>query len=253
MSKAQSLCVSVDELLEAACARNVPAELHYENRQGTISIGRARLLAFDDKEILADRPLYVEADSEIPADAPITVHVRVDGARLQFNSAISAINRFVRLNARHIVPGIALRKPKTFSPSQRRASLRISLANIDPINVVLARPHRDIPDACWIDAEPIRAWLIDLSAGGVSVLADRTVLGRARRGEPFFLSFVLGPDEDEFNMLGTVRQSRVVEASNSLRVGLGFRPWRGGNFTRDQQRISRVVTTFERRLLRRRK
>ena len=253
MSKAQSLCVSVDELLEAACDRNVPAELHYESRQGTISIGRARLLAVDEKEILADRPLYVEADSEIPPGAPITVHLLVGGSRVQFTSAISAASRMVRLNARQVVPGIALRKPKSISPSQRRASLRISLANADPINIVLVRPHRDIPDACWIDAEPIRAWLIDLSAGGTSVLADRAVFGRVRRSEPFFLSFALGPDDEEFNMLGIVRQSRIVEASNSLRVGFSFRPWGAGNFVRDQQRISRLVATFERSALRRRK
>lgn len=253
MPGTQSISLSVDELLEAGCARNVPAELHYEDARGMVSVARARLLGVEGKEILADRPLYLEDNAEIPPGKPITVHVLVNGTRYQFTSAITAVNRFVRLNARQVVPGIALRKPKTVAPSQRRANLRISLANYDPISVVLVHPHPDIPDACWIDAHALSAWLIDLSGGGTSVLVDRMILGRVRRGEQFYLTFFLPLDGGWFNMLGTVRQCRTVEVSNSLRIGFNFRPWPGSNFAQDQQRVSRFVAAFERRILRRRK
>jgi len=243
----------VEQLIGAGCARNVPAELLYEDRDGTVVAGRVRLLELTSRQILADRPAYLESDGTIPVGAPITVHVTLGGARHQFESLIEEGNRTVQLNSRQTIPGIAMRKPAVVTESQRRAHLRISVVAYDPISVTLARPHPDFADACPADASIITGWLVDLSVGGISVLVDRGVLESARLTEQFFLTFALPAVESEFNMLGSVRHCRVVRSSNSLRLGIGLRPWRGPAFRHDQRRISRFVTEHERRLLRRRK
>lgn len=243
----------MEQLIGAGCARNVPAELLYEDRDGTVVAGRVRLLELTSRQILADRPVYLDSEGTIPLGAPITVHVTLRGARHQFESLIEEGERTVRLNGRQAIPGIALRKPAVVTESQRRAHLRISVVAYDPISVIMARPHPTLADACAVDASIISGWLVDLSVGGLSVLVDRGVLESARLTEPFFLTFALPAMEGEFNMLGSVRHCRVVERSNSSRLGISFRPWRGRAFRRDQRRISRFVTEHERRLLRRRK
>ncbi len=251
MLRAKASSEAVEELIGLGCARNAPAELQYEDEDGTILTGRVRLLGTSEHHILADRPAYLDSDSGIPAGAEITVHVKINGSRYQFPSVIEESARIVRLNARQMVPGIAMRKPAVIMESQRRGHLRISMVAYDPIDVYLVRPHSELPDTCSVDAQVIPGWITDLSVGGVSVLVDRGVLQVADATGRFYLTFVLPGVTDEFNMLGSVRHCRVVPSSDSLRIGLDFRPWIRWQFTRDQQRISRFVTEHERRLLRR--
>ena len=253
MSRSHTSSQAVEQLIGAGCSRNAPAELLYEGRDGTVVVGRVRLLELTPRRILADRPVCLESDGTIPIGAPITVHVNLQGTRHQFESVIEDGDQTVQLNSRQTIPGIAMRKPAVVMESQRRAHLRISVVAYDPTSVTMARPHPNLADACAVDASIITGWLVDLSVGGISVLVDRGVLESARLTERFFLTFALPAMEGEFNMLGSVRHCRVVGSSNSLRLGIGFRPWRGPAFRRDQRRISQFVTEHERRLLRRRK
>jgi c-di-GMP-binding flagellar brake protein YcgR len=235
------------------CARNVPAELHFSPATGPILIGRVRLLELTDKHILADKPAYVDATASIPADRPITVHVTLNGVRYQFESVVDTATMLVRLNDHQHLLGIALRRPKRITRSQRRSHLRVSLVGIGPIPVELVRAHTDIPGACPVDARVIPGLILDLSAGGLGILIDNRHLSSARPNELFFLSFVLPGLEEEFCLLASVRHKRCVRASGSLRIGFALRRWDGSNFGRDQHLITRFVTEHERRLLRRRK
>ncbi len=252
MPRTKASSEAVERLIGKGCARNVPVELLYEDPDGTIITGRVRLLELTKQHILADRPAYLDGDSAIPTGAEITVHLRMGGSRYQFASAIEESSRTVRLNARQVVPGIAMRKPLVITDSQRRAYLRISMVAYDPINVDLVSPHPDLPDVCSVDAQVIYGWMTDLSVGGVSVLVDERVLDVADPASRVFLTFALPGVADEFNLLASVRHCSVVPSSTSLRIGLSFCPWLQRRFTRDQERISRFVTEHERRLLRRR-
>ncbi len=244
---------TVDRLIRAGCARNVPAEIHYEHRNGSIITGRARLLELTECQILADRPKYLDRGGSIPAGASVTVHVSLGGSRYQFDSVIEETDRSISLGGRKKVRGIALGRPSELSDSQRRTCLRISVVGYDPITVALVRPHPRLPNACPVDAEIMKGRMHDLSVGGLAVLVDHRLPDTIRRGDHFFLTFALPFVEEEFYMLGSMRHSRVVAGSGSSCMGLSFRPWCGRRFAHDQRRMSQFVVEHERRLLRRRK
>lgn len=251
--KTTTQSLAVERLLEKGCARNIPAELIHEHRNGTVTTARVRLLQLTPGHILTDRPLCMEGDAQIPTGVPVTVHLMLNGSRFQFETIVEEGDRLVRLNARQRVPGIAMRKPTAVRYSQRRANLRVSVVGYDPISVRLVRPHPMIADACLLDGQVITGWILDVSAGGLSVLVDRRVLQSSSPGERFYLDFALPGVEDDFCMLGIIRHCQVVVRSDSLRLGIGFLPWRDTAWKRDQRRLSRFIVDHERRLLRRRK
>lgn len=253
MQPAYTSTEAADRVVRAGCARNVRAEIHYERRDGSIITGRVRLFELTEHQILADKPTYVKNDGSIPPGASVTVHFSLGGSRYQFDSVIEETDRSVSLSGQMKMRGIALSKPTGLADSQRRACLRVSMVGYDPITVCLARPHPDLPDACLVDAGVLKGWIHDLSVGGLAVLVDHRVPDAVHRGDHFFLTFALPSIAEDFYMLGSVRHSRVVKDSGSLRMGLSFRPWCGTRFAHDQRRISQFVVQHERRLLRRRK
>lgn len=250
--------VTVDDLITWACDRNTPIELHYEPNNAPMVVGRARLLGFDDKQLLADRPLCLDTGT-IPCGKRLSVHISMNGERYEFESFIEESHRMVQLNAHNRVRGIALKRPLEFSKSQRRKNLRISLMGYEPITVELVKPHPDIPAACPADAMIYNGWMVDLSVGGMSVLMDQHIIQRIKENELFYVTFDLpGGDEETgseagYCLLGSVRHSRVIEASESLRVAMSFQEWNQRQLTHDQRRLSRFIASHERRMLRRRR
>ena len=241
------------ELIGKACARNVPAELHVEDTAGNLTIGRVRLLEMTNGLVLADRPMILDGDSAIPDGSTLTVHFALNGSRYQFESLLEASGLTVLLNAHQRVSGISLRQPFVVTDSQRRSNLRVSVLGYDPISIMLIEPHPEITDACPIDAHIIAGWIVDVCGGGASVLLQQDALPKDKSGQRFYLNFMLPAVEHEFSMLGVVRNVRRVERSESIRLGIKFRPWRGRIYQRDLQRITRFVTAHERQLLKRRK
>jgi len=243
--------ITVDELVDQACDRNTPIELHYEPKNGPMIVGRARLLNCNDNQLLADRPLCL--DGTIPSGVNLSIHLSMHGERYAFDSMIEDSCRMIQLNAHHKVHGIALKKPVVFSKSQRRQHLRISLVGYDPVHVELVRPHAEIPTACPMDAMIYSGWMVDLSVGGMSLLMDQHIIRHVKENELFFVDFGLPGCDDKFCLLGSVRHSRVIESSESIRVAICFQGWNRQQLIQDQRRLSRFVASHERRMLRRRK
>ncbi len=240
-------------LLGVACARNTTAELQHEDRLGIIRTARVRLLEMRKDEILADEPVYVDEEDEIPLGAGISVHVLINGIPYQFDSTIVHGRRLIQLNAQQVIPGIALRKPHSLAGSQRRAAHRISMAGFAPTEVLMVRPHAEHASACALDAERVSGLVTGLSAGGISILVDPRSLSRVRRNEQFFLTFTLPSGGEAFCMLGNVRHSYRVEVNAMLRLGLAFRAWRGRHHRYEQLRLSQSLVKLERRQLQRRR
>ena len=244
---------AVVELIGKACARNVPAELHFEDTAGNLTIGRVRLLEMTDDLVLTDRPTMLDDNGIIPDGSTLTVHFALNGSRYQFKSLLEESGLIVRLNAHQRVSGISLRQPFVLTDSQRRLDLRISVLGNDSISIWLVDPHPSVSNACSIDARVIAGRIVDISSGGVSVLVPHHALRKCEPGHRFYLNFVLPDVEHEFCMLGIVRFSRLVESSESIRLGIQLRRWFGSVHQRDRQRISHFVVAHERRRLKRRR
>lgn len=249
MTSAQLPTLTVDEILEEACARNTPAELHYESARGDRVIFRVRLIALTEKQILADTPAGRAGDRAIPAKKPITVHFQFKGERRQFGSAVVASDVEVRLNDSKIVRGIALRKPSSTAESQRRTDFRQSLAACDPIAVTIVPPASEAADACLLDAPRATGQLVQISAGGAAVTVKRVSLPKLQSNMPFFLSFELPEVGEAFCMLAFSRHIRELHQGESLRVGWEFTDWGARTLTVDQRRIARFVATYQRKTL----
>lgn len=245
--------VQVDELVAEACARNVPIELHYIQINGPMIIGRARLLGFDDNHIYADRPLCLDQIGTIPFGKKLSIHLALQGKRYQFESIIQESDRMIRLNEHQEVRGITLKWPVELTLSQRREFLRVSMVGYDPISIEMVRPDPNHPTACPVDAKIYHAWMVDLSIGGASILLDYHILRNVKYNELFLLSFELPGCKSKFNLHGSVRHSRVIEVSESIRIAMRFQGWNSSHLTYEQRRLSCFIASHERRLLRRRK
>ena len=253
MTATNTVADSVERILTAASDRRLPAELHYIDGDGVVVTGCVRILDHTPDCILTDEPLYLADDGTIPPGQTITAHMSLQGERCQFETVIVEEHRTIDIGDGQSRPGIALRKPIVIAKSQRRSHLRILTVGYDPINVDIAASDAHLPGACRLDAPRISGWMVDLSAGGLSVVVDKRVFLPARRGERFFMTFRLPGLTRELNMLGSVRHSRPVSSGTSMRVAMSFCKWGDGPITSEQRRIARFVADHERRMFRRRR
>ena len=250
MSRAETAMQAVYEFMDRVCARQASADLCYEAPDGTVITCRVRLLAVTPDELLADQPSYRGRDRRIPEGRPITVHVSQNGCRFQFDSVIQKARHPVQINKRTRVPGIVLRLPVSITESQRRGHYRVSLAAKDTIVVGLARSHPDVPGACPVNADVLQGRMVDLSTGGAAVLVDEAAGAKLQVGQLWFLTFGLPDVSDEFCMFSSIRHMRVIESSDSTRIGFVFRSWAGRRLTVDQRLLARSVADFQRQSLR---
>lgn len=240
-----------EDILKDACARNVSAELQYEDNQGILVTARVRLFQISGNHILADTPQYSNGQGRIPPGRPIRVYLVIGSGRHQFESTIEETRVRFALNEQQNIQGIALRKPEVVTEAQRRANFRLHLLGTRSIEITLVRPHKTIANACNIDAGVTTGWILDISAGGVAALVEK------ERPPPvqcrFYLSFALPGHEDTFQMLGSVRHVEPVKRTASLRIGFAFLPWLGCDLRGEQRRLYRFLANQQRHLLRRKK
>lgn len=253
MSTGQTHLVTVDEFLAEACARNTPAELHFDASNGARLVARVRFMDLMPGRILTDAPATRDTDGPVPTDTPVTVHFRLNGGRWQFDSLIEQSAIDVQLNKREMVRGLALRKPQKLTDSQRREDFRVSVASRDPISVALVRCRPDLGDACSVDGPRWTARIVDLSAGGTAVVMHRRSLGAVKRSQRFYLTFDLPGVDSAFCMVGSVRHTRELHEGESIRIAFAFRDWTTATLKPDQLRIARFVAEHQRAMIRRRK
>ena len=253
MSESSTTTTAAEGLVQRACARNAAVELRYERVDGTTVRARTRLLSLTSERLLVDAPSYEQTDHRLPVGRPLTVTMMLNGKRYEFVSVIEEQAIKIRLNAERKVRGLALRPPTAVVESQRRAHFRVSVVGKDPIMVTLARCHPRLRDVCELDAQPAQGKLLNISGGGMAALVSRRQMRNIRAGQRFFLVFRLPEEPDEFVMMGTVRHSVLVVASDSLRLGIAFLPWGGSDLRTDLRRVMGFVSDCERSQLRRRK
>ncbi|MCH8147727.1 MAG: PilZ domain-containing protein [Planctomycetes bacterium] len=244
---------SVDELLAAACDRSVVLRLHYEDSSGAQVIGNTRIRSLNERQILADAISFVDKRERIPVGRPLWAHFKIRGDRHQFQTVIENSRVPVEEPGRDRSYGVALRRPPGLSESQRRAHVRVSVAAGDAIQVFVAPRTTNTPNACAVDAAHPLGRMLNVAAGGMTVLVPIDDLRRSKENDRFFLTFTLPEFGGDFHLLGSLRHTRKVEKSDSLRVSFAFKTWDGSELRNDQRRIERFIVEREREILRRRK
>ena len=243
---------AVERLLDEACARNLPAELHAVRRDGTITVQRVRLLEVREDQLLVQSPPGLCRDEAFAMGKSVTAHMTLNGSRYEFTSTIEDMALTVPLNARQHVRGMALSKPEQLLPSQRRSDLRVKTVSYEQIDVSLGYVAADAQDACSLAEGAGRGSLADISVGGAAILVCDPAFRTVRTNRQLFLVFELPLVDREFLMLGTIRHWRFIERSQTTRLAVAFSPWSGCRFASDQRDLARFVAAHERRFLRKR-
>lgn len=244
--------LSADQILEQACIRNTRLELHYENANGHIIVAQTRALELTGSTIIADALSFAESGETIPLRRPAIAHLQIRRQRFQFATLIEEDHVLLAKFGPNSGFGITLRRPRSLSSSQRRAHVRVSLHASEPVCIWLAQAVGSDPEGCHIDAVHFVGRMLNLSAGGASVLVEDLPSNRAEPGDRYFLSFQLPGHSESYCLLGSVRHIRIVESSGSYRIAFAFKPWNGAPLKRDQQHILRFIVEQERAQLRRR-
>ena len=253
MEAVKAIGDSVDELLAHARDRNVMLQLHYEDPSGSLVIGKTRIRTLNERQIFADAISFADGNERIPSGQPFWAHFTIRRNRFQFQTLIESERVPITAHGRDRVFGVALQRPTGLSKSQRRAHVRVSVAAGDAIRVFVVRSSAGTPNACVIDAAHAVGRMLNLSAGGMTVLLPSDGIRRSQVNDRFFLTFALPEVEGDFFLFGSLRHTRKVESSDSLRVSFAFKTSDGSVLRLDQKRMEQFIVERERENLRRRK
>jgi c-di-GMP-binding flagellar brake protein YcgR len=239
-------------ILAAACARNVPVEIHHRDHGDGVNVCKSRLIRMDDANLYLDRPQCIGGAVAFHKDQSLSVYFALDEQLYMFRARVVNEELLVKLNEHKMVLGIALTRPDGLESGQRRLSYRVSLAAADEIAVDLHGASSADPNACPLNARRFSGRLVDLSLGGAALRVRGAVHTSFRHGECFFMSFELPGEEGELRCLAQVRQSRDIQNGAATRLGVRFIPWPTETSIRQQQVVlQRFVTKVQRARLKR--
>ncbi len=245
-------------VLQEACDRNVPVELHYLNpagsRQGLapdILHAQARLLAIDDEHVYLDSPQDIGKHVQIGRGRQVDAYFVFQGKIYKFRSTVTKVQCLVELNRKKRIVGMSLAAPRKVAEGQRREDHRVSLASQDPIKVSLHEAPQDDPDSCPITARRFKGLAVNLSRGGISVRVDGNDRHRFVVGRYFYVSFRLPEDAEEMIFLAEARHSVEILRGAAGRVGFQFLRWPNQIEMRQKtKRLGQYLNEVERSSLR---
>lgn len=242
-------------VLGEAVARGLPVELQLLDEQCELKVAKTRLIAMDGEVLYLDAP---EADLE-------RIHIRrgqvcdasfcIDDNRYVFETEVITGKTLIRLNEQKSVLGLILRRPMSILHGQRRNHFRVSLVNEEAVVVSLHAADEDAETgavSCPIAGPRFHARLVNLSAGGVSLLARASDVGDVLVGGRLFLALKLPGDESVYEMYCDVRQRRAISDGAAVRLGLRFKAWPDlRTLSRQQEHLQRHITILQRQQLKR--
>ena len=239
------------KLLEEACDRNLPVELHHRRQNDDLTVARSRILAADDDYLYIDRPQCIGGSVEFVPGQKLEAYISYCDMLYMFKTEVISPACLVRLNKQKRVNGMSLSRPGRVKPGQRRAHFRVSLACSEPVHVRLHAASYVDPEICPLDARRVHGMLVDVSLGGASVLINGVGYSTFNVGDLFFMSFTLPEDEREFMYLVRVRQTRPIPDGTACRLGIQFENWPTERDLRlQQQLLQQFITQMQRAGLR---
>jgi c-di-GMP-binding flagellar brake protein YcgR len=237
--------------LRLACARNTSAEVHAEDPLAGMVSSRARLLNLDEQHVYLDQPQSIGQPVALTTGQVVTVYFLMNGTRHAFRSHVVRPRCYVRLNARQQVPGISVTMPARVGQQQRRADFRISLASYQGSHALIHAGSAEGGGSAPVDALRWTARMVNVSAGGLGVLAQKGPRPHWKIGGLFFLTFRLPEYDYDFVIMAELKHVRRIHGGHSTIAGFRFLPWHLGPVKSHARQITRFIAMAQRRQLRR--
>jgi hypothetical protein len=212
-------------VLERACARNVPVELHRRNSDGLQPVMRARLIALDDANLYLDSPQTIGLNACVEDDEQLVGYFDLGENMFTFDTTVVHALCNIRLNAEKTVPGLSVTRPAAVQTGQRRSFFRRCVAAERPIEVSVHVTDPSQPDSCPVDALRVAGTLVDASEGGFGVNIPHDPRRPVKLWDQIFVRFQLPGLETETELLCEVRQIRALPRLGLVRLGLMALPW----------------------------
>ena len=239
-------------LLEAACARSLPIDLHTTGPGGELFVSRSRILGMDGEHVFVDSPQAIGKQLEFEPRQAVTVHFNLHESRYLFESHIVRRKSLIPLNDQKSVVGMLLARPRRIRDGQRRNHFRVSLVAEEKMEVRLHKASSEDGRSCPVDGSALPGILINLSLGGVALRVDMDAGRTLSLDDVIFVRFFLPDEEQEYVLMAQVRQLRPISDNSGMRLGVSFKPWpEEREYERTQQRLQRYITRVQREQLKR--
>lgn len=212
-------------VLEHACARNVPVELHRRGSEGLHPVMKARLIATDQANLYLDSPQTIGLDAKLHDGEALVGYFDVGEEMYTFDTTVVHAHCRVRLNSEMTVPGLIVSRPARVTTGQRRSFFRRSVAGDSAISVVAHVTDPSHPDVCPINAQRLDGTLVDASEGGFGINIADDPSRPVKLWDQMFVRFTLPGSNVETLLLCQVRQVRHLPRVKQVRLGLMALPW----------------------------
>ncbi len=237
------------EVLEEACARNTPFELHFHSRGGGLTVAKSRVVKLGENTIYLDKPQAVGTSVDLQDNMPVEAHFALHRDRFFFKSTVTDPRARIELNEQNKFIGLAIAKPTRIKSGQRRNNFRVELAGLRTIDVHCHDAQPDKPDICPLNAKRFTGRLVDVSAGGMKLKVPRSVRDEFHASDRLFTIFDL-PDESREEAVFLAKPVHWTTSTDREHtfIGLQFVAWPKVEFARNQRRMAQFVAKIERQL-----
>ncbi len=237
-------------LIEEACARNSPIEIHFIAPDGETHVAKSRCLDLDENYLYLEDPQSIGHPLELRPRQKIQGHLFLHEVRYTFRTAVIDPKQLVQLNKKMQVVGIVVRRPLELIDGQRRAYYRVSLLGSSPIEASMHAAPAGRVDVVSIDAIRFDASFVNVSLGGAALTVDIEAGRQCRLDDSMFIQFYLPDEEEEYVFLSEVRQMRKIAGGTMIRFGIQFTAWPSViHLRRARQRLQKRITQFQREQL----
>jgi c-di-GMP-binding flagellar brake protein YcgR len=237
---------SVAKLLEDACDRNLPVEIHHHTVNDELIVARSRILDLDEEFVFLDSMQSIGKRVSFRKDKLLTVYFFVNGVRHAFQTRVVQSEQIIELNERKRVLGVSVTRPSRIDERQRREDFRVSLACTGPVPIDFHEQPSLESNQCPINAKRFKGVMVDVSRGGLAAIVDLSEHDLFKPGDLFFVTAILPYGIGETVLPVEVRQVRLVRDDSASRVGFRFPAWEPRVTQPHRQRVAKFVVSLER-------
>ncbi len=241
-------------VLQEACDRNLPLELHYVNTRCSagsmepdILVAHTRLIRMEGGEIHVDNAQHIGKEVRLRVDQPVDAFFTHNDTMYTFRTKVKALRKKIDLNQSTRIVGAVLEAPPSLGEGQRREDYRVSVAALDPIPVYIHETDNADPNSCPLNVRRWTGQLFDVSRGGLAVRIEGPTRFFLRVARLCFLTFDLPGHNVNLAFLAECRHMRDIPGHDAGIAGFQFLRWPDMGVMRSQlANIGRFTADVER-------